>query len=233
MNKNVEQKKTGCVGYAYVYLFVSTILLAGSISFVFMADTLTTFYKGVQKQSYQAEVVDYEFSIRKKADEQISFHEPFAKTPIVQFITKSNDTITRELDFSSEELPQSYHIKYDEKTGEIIIWGLVFILKMMTSVIFSYLFGSFIVGLLVYVFNGNIKKAFKILYSIALNVFLPLYLIAFEALLIHTYYNEDVEPFWIKILLVLFIMVLGFVILLLLHSIYKRKFNKHKREIRL
>lgn len=207
MNRKSDSEKGGCFSYAYMYLLVAAVLSVGITSFIFAVDTLNKFSKGLFLDSYQAKVIGYELDTESKPPHRVM------KIPTVEFVTKTNDTIVRELDFSAEELQESYPIKYNEKADEIIIWGFILVLKLVASILFSFIFGGLIIGLFIYATNGNIRKYYNKLISIGLKVFLPLLIVGFEALLIYAYLQITSEPFWVKALLIFFILTLVAVIL--------------------
>ncbi len=218
MNRKSNSEKSGYLTYVYAYLLVAAILGIGITSFIFAGDTLVDLSKGIGLDSYEAKVINYEMHISEKPynnpDGKTRYRDVLMKAPTVEFITKTNDTIVKELDFSSEKLRESYTVKYNEKTGEVIVWGFVFVLKLAVSILFSFIFGGLIIGLFIYVSNGNIKKYINKFISITLQFFIPFLIVGLEALLIYGFFQmESSESFWVKALLIFFIMALAAVIL--------------------
>lgn len=237
MNRKSNSEKSGCLTYVYAYLLVAAILGIGITSFIFAGDTLVDLSKGIGLDSYEAKVINYEMHISEKPDNnpdgKTRYRDVLMKTPTVEFITKTNDTIVKELDFSSEKLRESYTVKYNEKTGEVIVWGFVFVLKLAVSILFSFIFGGLIIGLFIYISNGNIKKYINKFISITLQFFIPFLIVGLEALLIYGFFQmESSAPFWVKALLIFFIMALAAVILGFAYAFWQKIRKRYTTNIK-
>lgn len=232
-NKSKKKTKIGSGSYLRIFGVMASILGITIISCVFMVQTFSDAVKGLQSETYLAEVIDNEIDFVKKsyknANGKTQDIEELMYTPVVRFVTTQNDTITKTLDFSVKRLETSYKIKYYEKNDEIIVWGFAFFLKIIASSVFSLVFGSLLIGIFIYIFEGNTQKYLNHLVTFGKYVLFPSLLIATELLLIHAYFNGNTQENGTKIVLLASITVISIVILVLL-GIFLRNFFQKKAQ---
>lgn len=232
-NKSKKKTKIGSGSYLRIFGVMASILCITLVSCVFMIQTFSDAVKGLQSETYLAEVIDNEIDFVKKshknANRKTQDIEELMYTPVVRFVTTQNDTIIKTLDFSVKRLETSYKIKYYEKNDEIIVWGFAFLLKIIASSVFSLVFGSLLIGIFIYIFGGNTQKYLNKLITFGKFVVFPSLLIAAELLLIYAYFNGDTQENGVKTALLVSITAIGIIILVLL-GIFSRNFFQKKAQ---
>ncbi|MDO5104638.1 hypothetical protein [Capnocytophaga sp.] len=228
--KSRKKTKIGIRSFLWIFGTMASILGITIVSFVIMTQTSSEVVKGLQSETYQAEVIDNEIDFVKEryknADGEIIEIEKLMYIPVVRFVTTQNDTIVKALDFSVKRLQTSYPIKYYQKNDEIIGWGFAFLLKVIASSAFSLVFGSLLIGIFIYIFNGNTQKYLNQLITFGKYVLFPSLLIAAELLLIYAYFNGDTQESGVKTALLASITIIGIVILVLLGVFLRNFFQK-------
>jgi len=202
-----RMKLKGCMTTGYTALVIFCISLLGfGVLYMLAAsvkNNVSTFINGEQ---YTASVTSY--TSEEKEDDEGDMRTYY--TSHITFTTKEGNEITRKKSFSSTGMPvigETYTIYYDAKNNTLFIWeAMVLILFFGMIIMGSVLLFAFI-GLMLFAFGGKMDGYWNVCKKIGSVFFLPLIMIAFDALLIYALLHKE-HPTFVVIILSFFILAL-------------------------
>lgn len=223
-------KKMGCVGYGYISLVVFLVgLFAVMITYFLTSSVINGVQTYTDGEKYMATIVSY--SSYEKTDDDGDRVTMY--TPTYEIKISEEEVYRVEDNISSGGNPpivgEIVELYYDKTTGKMLQFSAGMIIMGIGMFIMWFVLAFAFVGILLYLFNYEMSKYFKILQKVGMGFFVPLVMIAFEALLIYALFYGNEVPKWVSALLIFFIVMLGLGIWGYLKMIFSKGMPKWKR----
>lgn len=204
-----RRKKLGCVGFGYISLVVFLIgMFAVMITFFLTSSAINGIQTYTGGESYMATIVSYSSYESKDDDGRTTT----MYTPTYEIDVDGKGTIRVDDYMSSGGVPnvgELVELYYNKETGNILRFSAGTIIMAVGMFIMWIVLAFCFAGILNYLFGGNMSKYFKIVQAVGMGFFIPLVMIAFEALLIYALFYGNDAPGWASAILVFFIIGLG------------------------
>lgn len=222
-------KGSGCLSVTYIGLIVLFVISStfGVISLLAITtrDTLSGLMFG---DHHLARVVAYD-SYESYDSEDNSYTTMY--TPIVEFKDAQGNTIRKPLSSSSSGiiLGEVYNVFYTPDKGKVVVLGFTLALLFVVLIVFSFLLGGASLGLILFANNFSMKLYLEKVSQVGFFILIPGLMIGFELLLIYGLFYGNTVPVYVSVILVFFILVLGFAIWGYLKNILEKGAPKMKR----
>ncbi|MGG5507367.1 MULTISPECIES: hypothetical protein [unclassified Myroides] len=214
----------GCLGFGYVFLVVTILMvLTISVTIGIASSLRKTTKQLMDSERYTAQIVSYSSYESHDAEARTT---TTMFTPTVAFFTTSGERVEHTLFYSSSHQPavgDTVIVYYNELTGDSLTLGfntyMLFFGTLVTIIVLIFAFW----GVLLYGLNYNMDYYLKVVKTVAVNFFIPLVMILFDALLIYAFFYGNEIPLFATGLLVFFIVILtlgiwGYIKMILTHD---------------
>ncbi len=208
MGKN---DRMGCVGFGFMMLLSLAVTgLFFGMTYAFYDYSSTKVDLLLHGKSYPAHVVDFE--AREHQDDEGNWVTNYY--PVVKFTTEEGETLTRTLPDADMEhehrVGETRTVYYHAgKDGVTAFGGMTFVALGGMLILLTAL-GLGFVALVLYAFGARMERFTPAMGNVVLKGLIPFMMICFDALLIYgLLYGNTSQSWWVKPLLIFFILVLS------------------------
>lgn len=223
------RKQLGCVGFGYISLVVFLIgMFAVMITFFLTSSVINGVQTYMEGEKYLATIVSH--SSYESTDDDGDRTTMY--TPTYEIKISEDEVYKVEDNISSSSVPlvgSVTEIYYNKTTGKMLQFSAGTIIMAVGMFVMWLVLAFAFVGILLYLFNGNMSKYFKVVQVAGMGFFIPLVMIAFEALLIYALFYGNAAPGWVSALLLFFILGLGLGIWGYLKMLFSKGLPKWKQ----
>ncbi len=214
----------GCLGFGYVFLVVTIlVVLTSSITMAMASSLYKTTQLLINGERYTAQVVSYSSYESHDADAGTT---TTMFTPTVEFFTTSGELVVHTLSYSSSNQPtigDTLIVYYSELTGDSVSLGFTTFALFFGALIMMIVLVFAFWGVLLYAMNYKMDYYLRVVKYIGVYFFIPLVMILFDCLLIYAFFYGNEVPLFATGLLVFFILILtlgiwGYIKMILTHD---------------
>lgn len=204
--KNKEKpSKRGCLQVLYDYMKVLSIT-AFSLGFTFMLiENSTTKIRIISNGiKYEGVVVSH--------TSELNDNNEYMYSPIVEFVTINNETIRHTLDYSSGGKSvngEKYTVYYDKYTDSVTMYNSLALSLLLGGLCIVIIIDYIFIGIVLYALGKPVKRYWNVGLYIGLKLVLPIIFLLFAGGLMYGLFDNDEMPMFVRFLLVLFILGLG------------------------
>lgn len=209
--RNVIEGRGRINRFRVVYVFIVVYFLLGlalglilALSSKIYADA--TFF--VQGDYYNAKVVSYDSHQSRASRSSQTMY-----TPVVEFQTRAGENVLHKLSYSTSTKPQlgdRISLFYKEKTNEAVSFGFITTLLFLGSCLLLVFLLYLLWGALLYATDAEMQRYNRVIKFVGLCIIIPAIMIFFEGLLIYALFYGNKVPWYVSLILVLFILILMF-----------------------
>ncbi len=217
-------QRLGCVSVGYVWLIIFSI---GSLAFggtLLLYESLRNFTQG---ERIEATITDFTVREQTSSDDDGPMF-----VPIIRFTAPNGEVITREGNTGSGAEPiigEIYVIYYDSERDSLSNFSFGSIALLTAGGVMTFFLSLILFGIVRYALGGNMAAFWSYFQNFLTLFFLPLAMIAFNALLICAMVFAGPHPRWVYALLGIFIFAMTLTIWGYLRMVGRKGAPKWKR----